>query len=220
MMTNFRKFKKTALLFFLILLPIALTCSTKAVAEENLDNVIHELQVKYDNIEILTARFTQEVFSSSLGGSERAEGTVSFKKPGKMRWLYSGGGEIISNGKLVWVYDPELAQVIETDVDLSRPTITTDFLSGLGNLQHDFDIKLLKADASGFDLSLTPRTPMGNTVELIVQIDRTYLLKKTIAIDSFKNETRVTFHAINISGYLPDSDFEYTAKPGIKIIRP
>jgi outer membrane lipoprotein carrier protein len=137
-----------------------------------------------------------------------------------LRWDYAGVEKIISNGQLVWVFDPDLMQATETMVDPLSPGISTDFLTGIGNIDTDFEIKLLKEDASGFTLSLIPRGYMGNTEELIVEIDRTYLLKKTIAIDNFKNETRVEFHAISVNAPIQDTHFEYVAGPGVSIIRP
>ena len=55
---------------------------------------------------------------------------------------------------------------------------------------------------------------------IIQQIDRDFILKKTTAIDSFNNETRVEFHDININTAIPNDNFEYREEPGIKIIRP
>ena len=73
---------------------------------------------------------------------------------------------IVSNAKFIWVYQPELAQVIETKVDPAKPSITTDFLTGVGNLENDFIVKLISSNKEGYILSLTPKIPMGNTKEL------------------------------------------------------
>ena len=217
---RFQILKKIAILFFLMLLPVALAEAGKAETKDILPGIIAGLQTKYNSISTLSAEFVQEAYSSTLESSEHARGTVSFKKPGMMRWDYFGGGEIVSNGKLIWVFDPDLAQTIETSVDPSRPGISTDFLSGLGNLERDFEIKLLRVDATGYELSLTPKTPMGNTTKLLVEIDKDFLLKKTTAIDSFNNETRVEFHGIKINIEIPNDRFVYKKQKGIKIIRP
>ncbi len=217
---SFHITKKFAFFFFLFLLSALSAFSAHAEAKDNLPDIIYGLQTRYNTITTLSAEFVQEAYSSTLDSSEHAKGTVSFKKPGMMRWDYFGGGLIISNGKFVWVYDPDLAQVMETSVDPSKPGITTNFLSGLSDLKRDFVVELLNAGASGYELSLTPKTPLGNTKELIIEIDRDFLLKKTTAIDSFNNETRVTFHDIKINIDLPDDKFVYKKQKGIKIIRP
>ncbi len=211
------------------LIPIilfALVCAfafvpTKSFASDNeLSFVIKNLQKKYDSIETLSADFLQEAYSSSLQSSERAKGTVAFKKPGMMRWDYFGGGKIISNGKFIWVYQVELAQVIESRVDPAQPSITTDFLAGVGNLEADFIVKLAESNNTGYILNLTPKTQMGNTRELKVEINKEFLLKKTIAIDNFNNETRVEFLDIKINNEIANDLFEYKEEKGIKIIRP
>ena len=219
-----RKIKKTSrlflpLLFLVLLTTFAFTSKARAGGDE-LRFVIEGLEKKYASISTMSADFLQEAYSISLQSSEHAKGTVSFKKPGMMRWDYFGGGVIVSNGKLIWVYEPELAQVIETKVDPTKPNITTDFLTDVGNLESDFVVKLLSSDEEGYELSLTPKLPMGNTKELRVKIDRDFLLKKTTAIDSFNNETRVEFLGISINTGIPDDTFEYKEQKGIKIIRP
>jgi outer membrane lipoprotein carrier protein len=213
--------KQTLLLILLFTLSFALACApTFASASGELSIVISNLQMKYESITTLSADFEQEAYSQSLQSSEHAKGTVAFKKPGMMRWDYFGGGKIVSNGKFIWVYQPDLAQVIETTVDPSKPNITTDFLTGIGNLEKDFSVTLLSSGATGYTLSLVPKIPMGNTRELIIEIDNTFLLKKTTAIDTFNNETRVEFLDIKINNDLPNESFEYKEQRGIKIIRP
>ena len=86
--------------------------------------IIKNLQKKYESMTTLTADFLQEAYSVSLDSSEFAKGTVAFKKPGMMRWNYYGGGNIVSNGKFIWVYQPELAQVIETGVDPDKAEVS------------------------------------------------------------------------------------------------
>ena len=87
---------KIGLSSFVIVL-FALLCTfafapAKATAKDELPGIIKNLQQKYDKIETLSADFLQEAYSSTLDSSERAKGTVSFKKPGMMRWDYYGGG--------------------------------------------------------------------------------------------------------------------------------
>ncbi len=219
-----RKIKKPSrlflpLLFLVLITTFAFTPKSSASGDE-LRTVIKGLEKKYASISTMSADFLQEAYSSSLQSTEHAKGTVSFKKPGMMRWDYHGGGMIVSNGKFIWVYEPELAQVIETKVDPAKPNITTSFLTEVGNLEDDFIVELISSDEKGYELSLTPKLPMGNTKELRVEIDREFLLKKTTAIDSFNNETRVEFLDIKINIEIPDDEFEYKEQRGIKIIRP
>lgn len=206
-------------LFLVLMTVFAFTPKSRAGGDE-LRFVIEGLEKEYATISTMTADFLQEAYSASLKSIERAKGTVSFKKPGMMRWDYSDERQIISNNKFIWVFDPELAQVIETKVDPAKPNITTDFLTEVGNLEKDFSVKLIRSDEEGYELSLTPRLPMGNTKELRVELDRGFILKKTTAIDSFNNETRIEFLDIKTNIEIPDDEFEYKKQKGIKVIRP
>ncbi len=210
---------------FIMLLSIILSTTfafalkSKASGDE-LRTVITELEKKYSAITTMTADFTQEAYSSSLKSSEHAEGTVSLKKPGMMRWDYSDEKQIISNGKFIWVFDPELAQVVETRVDPAKANITTDFLTEVSNLEKDFSVTLIRSDNKGYELSLTPKQPMGNTKELRVELNKEFILKKTTAIDSFNNETRIEFLDIKTDIEIPNDKFEYKEQKGIKVVRP
>jgi len=56
------------------------------------------------------ANFTQTV--QSQGQTKHASGTLSIEKPGKFRWEYVKPAQIVvSNGKTLWFYDVDLAQV-------------------------------------------------------------------------------------------------------------
>ena len=76
--------------------------------------VIQQVQGKYNQTKDFTANFQQSTNIGSLGRSQKAHGRVYLKKPGMMRWEYEKPEEqlIVSNGKLLWIYDPSLNQVI------------------------------------------------------------------------------------------------------------
>ena len=63
----------------------------------------------------LAADFTQTV--SSKQRQETAHGTMQIQRPGKLRWTYAQPFEqlIVGDGKTLWLYDKELAQVTRRD---------------------------------------------------------------------------------------------------------
>lgn len=187
------------------------------------DDVVEKLQKKYESISSIEASFTQDVFTVSLNRSEATEGRVFFKKPGKWKWLYNdpSRGVITSNGKKVWIFEPDFNQVIEKDVDAVNSGITTDFLTGVGNLERDFDIRLTEEKAGTWLLELAPKTQIPNVKKLFLEVDRARLLViKTVVSDYLGNRTEISFKDLKINPQISDSVFELKPPKGSIVVRP
>ncbi len=77
----------------------------------------------YNSANTLEAQFEQRY---STGGRERVEsGTLTLRKPGRMRWDYGNGKIFVTDGKKIWFYQPaanraEYSAVKESE-DLRAP---------------------------------------------------------------------------------------------------
>jgi outer membrane lipoprotein carrier protein len=194
-----------------------------AAVSAGINGVVEKLQKKYESISSIEATFTQDVFTSSLNRSEVNEGRVLFKKPGKWKWLYNdpAKGVFTSNGSKVWLFEPDLNQVIEKDVDASSAGITTDFLTGVGNLSRDFDIRLSEDRPGSWLLELTPRTELPNVKKLFLEVDKAELLVvKTVVSDHLGNRASITFKDIKTNPLIKDSVFEFKPPKGSIVVRP
>ena len=98
------------------------------------------------------------------------EGTVYYRKPGRMRWEFEGQDQelIVSDGKQIYSYQPDLNQVIETPLDQAfRSSKFAAFLLGIGNVERDFDASV-PAKPPADDLthvSLKPKNG-GDVIEM------------------------------------------------------
>lgn len=217
-----RYLKNTHVRPLAVFLFLAVLFGPRVALANGLATVVKNLQVRYDRIKTLEADFTQVFHSGAMGSDETSHGRVFMKKPGKIRWQYTGdvGDEIISDGKTVWVYQPDLNQAVKKTVDGSSG-LATDFLSGIGDLKRDFDIALSNETATAWTLELTPRASQPNIQKLFMDIDKTSgLATKTVVVDSFGNETRVSFENIKTNNALKDSLFKFTPPKGASVIRP
>ncbi len=99
------------------------------------------MQKHYQQTNSFSAKFKEEI--APAGGAKRErEGTVYYRKPGRMRWEFAGDDQelIVSDGKQLYSYQPDLNQVIETPLEQAfRSSSAASFLLGIGNVQHDFD---------------------------------------------------------------------------------
>jgi outer membrane lipoprotein carrier protein len=93
-----------------LLVPLA---AAPGAAALTLDESVQGLETTYRAVRDLKAEFQQAAFNRTLNQTTEAKGTLYLKKPGKLRWEYSAPApqEIVSDGKKLWVYTPELKQV-------------------------------------------------------------------------------------------------------------
>ena len=204
-----------------VLLLAAMLMATVSGAGEQVQ-VVERLQEKYGSITTIEADFTQE-FSSAMGGVQTSSGKVYMKKPGKMRWNYREPiqDEIVSDGRTIWVYQPDLNQVILRPVDEAATSIATDFLSGIGQITRDFHAEIYGESPEAWTLKLTPRSPQPNLKILLLDVDKQSLLAtRTAMTDHFGNETRVSFSGIKLNHAIAGLLFDFTPPEGASIIRP
>ncbi len=191
----------------------------------DIDTVVSRLQSRYETVATLSADFTQEFFSVGMGGTQVSGGRVYLKKPGRMRWEYTSGtnDELVSNGAVVWLFQPDLNQVIETVVS-QTPGIAVDFLSGVGDLRENFTVRQADENGEGsgsaYLLELTPATLQPNLKRLVIEVDKeTSLVLKTVVEDLFGNRTTVTFSDISVNVRIDDSFFEFVVPDGVNILK-
>ena len=101
------KFFWITLIYFLILGSVG-----QPVAEEK--NLLQLIQKQYKSIRSFSGSFIQSSHRADTEtGPKKAEGLVSYKRPGKMRWFYEAPEEqlLITNGQTMWLYDPLLENV-------------------------------------------------------------------------------------------------------------
>lgn len=184
--------------------------------------VVSKLQSKYESITSIKADFIQEVSSKGMPAM-KSEGKVWLKKPGKMRWEYEKPAKdlIVSDGKTIWLYQPDLNQVIERPASMSASAMATDFLSGIGNIEKEFDVKLSELESINHVLILTPKQEQPGLSKLILEVGKeNSIVERTIITDHFGNQTAVTFKDVKLNASIKDKLFKYTPPKGAAIVRP
>jgi len=188
--------------------------------------IVQKVQERYDSTRDFTAKVTQEMTIASLGKTTAAQGTVAFKKPGKMRWEldHDAPQVIVADGSTLWLYQPKEHQVIKAPFDDAfRSTTPISFLTGVGNIAQDFDMSLEGASANGglVYLMLVPRRDSATLgkLRLTVASDSGEIRGAEI-FDPLGNVSRLQFSDIRRNQNLPDKDFVFEVPPGVDVITP
>lgn len=188
--------------------------------------VLAEIQKRYENTNDLEARFVQEYISRVMKQPQKGEGTVYFKKKGMMRWDYrTPNQKFISNGQIVWYYQPDEKQVLIYDLtNLVKEKTPLAFLAGEGNLGRDFDLVNFNEGAPGkedhYVVELVPKEPNAGLAKLVLTADKkTFFIYQVDVIDGLGNVTRTRFRDIKTNPGLQSSFFNFTVPPGVEVMR-
>jgi outer membrane lipoprotein carrier protein len=187
---------------------------------KDLKRVLDRLQKHYHDTKSFTAKFNEEI--ATVGAPKRQrQGTVSFRKPGRMRWEFETPEKqtIVSDGETLYSYDPDLNQVVETPLKQAlKSSSATSFLLGIGNINRDFKAAFASPPTPTglIDLILDAKTG-GYKIE--VGLDpKTYDLMKLTLTDQLGDVTKIDFSDIHDNVALPDSIFAFKAPPGADIV--
>jgi len=211
----------------LALAALLLLALPATAAAQELDQVVNALESTYGKMSDLQAEFAQVARNKSLGQDVKAEGTVYLKKGGKMRWDYKSPApqQIVSDGRNLWVYTPELNQVNKGDAPKALAGPAGSFLQGLGKVREEFTVRFLnpanKTDASGRPvLDLTPKKPTPLLTRLVLTVDPkdSYLVRQAVLYDQLQNTVTMSFNRIALNPGLSDTLFTFTPPKGAAVV--
>src|SRR6058998_3171459 len=205
---------------------VALTVAGPTLAGPSLDDVVRGVESAYGRMIDLKADFNQTSFNKSLNSTIPAQGAVYLKKGGKLRWEYSEPTkqEIVSDGKNLWVYTPQLNQVNVGDAPEALAGPAGSFLAGLGKVHEHFTVRFLNPeqpqDIDGhWVLDLTPKQPLPTLARLILAVDATtWEVRQAVVYDAFENTVTMRFTKVAINSSLPDGLFTFVAPKGVATV--
>ena len=94
---------------------------TALISNAKTENTINSLESFLQGLNSLEVDFTQILMNENGRELERASGVLYLKKPGKFYWNYQHpySQKIITNGKILWIFDEDLEQVTIKNIDNS-----------------------------------------------------------------------------------------------------
>ena len=187
------------------------------------DALAKALQARYQTVQDFTADFVQTYRGGVLRTETRERGTVSVKKPGRMRWIYTSPErkEFVSDGQKIYSYIPEDRQVTVSNVpsESEAPTPVL-FLAGKGDLVKDFTAATAESPVAGsVALKLTPRKSEPEYEYLIVAVDpATLQIRALTTRDRQGGESTLRFENLKENKGISDKDFAFRIPRGVDVI--
>jgi outer membrane lipoprotein carrier protein len=192
-------------------------------AENNAaEAIVDRLQKNYDATADFVADFRQETEVKNLNRTLKASGKLSFKRPGKMLWLYEEPKEqfVLADGKHLYFYQPEQNQVIKSPLkNAFRGDIPLSFLLGLGNLKKDFDATLKGSEETQHILRLEPKGEAGGYNEILLGVSKASSDILWVSVrDAANNLTTLRFSNMRKGVGLKDSLFQVQIPKGADVV--
>jgi outer membrane lipoprotein-sorting protein len=158
--------------------------------------------------------------------TEREEGIVYFKNPRMMLWDYTKpkSKKLVINAQKAWLYVPEDRMVyVQNAEDVYRSRMAVKFLSGIGKLSEDFQIRFSKdnpLDGEGnYHLVLTAKESGSGVDRLHITVDgKIFQILQCRFNDSFGNTTRLRFSDFNLNTGIPDKFFTFKTPEGVDVV--
>jgi outer membrane lipoprotein carrier protein len=187
--------------------------------------IVKKLQARYDETRAFRAKFVQEMKVASLGVSDKADGTVVFKKPGKMRWDFQtpNAQQIISDGTTLWISQPDDRQVLKAPFRGAFVSTTpVSFLLGVGRITDDFRPEADSRGCTATHLYVRLAAKSSEDIGAVsFGVDRaTYDIVEAAVTDPLGNVTTLTFSEIARNVEVPDATFEFIVPAGVDVITP
>jgi outer membrane lipoprotein carrier protein len=198
----------------------------KAAAEPSATEIADRVQGFYNKTKTFKAGFQQRFVVKAHNKTKDSKGLVIFEKPGKMSWRYTNNGNrVVSDGKLIKVYEKDNKQMYEQPMDKSQYPAALSFLIGGGNLKKTFKLKKLSSKEMSFEggyvLLGVPKEPTPAYQKMLLYVDaNTYQVRRVLLLDAQGNRNRFTFIDPEVNKKAPPGEFQFKPPAGTQIIRP
>jgi outer membrane lipoprotein carrier protein len=190
------------------------------------DVIAERVQSFYDGAKTFQAQFNQRYTIFAYNKQKESQGRVAFVKPGKMSWRYTNNGNrVVSDGRLLKIYEADNKQLYEQDVGKSAYPAALAFLLGEGKLKASFDLKKLNAETlkfkGGYVLLAIPREPTPAYQKMLLYVDgKTFQVRRVLLIDAQKNKNVFDFSEPLVNVPVPQSEFQFATPPGTQVVKP
>ncbi|MDO5638812.1 MAG: outer membrane lipoprotein chaperone LolA [Neisseria sp.] len=165
----------------------------------------------------LSGNFSQTVKSKKK--TQTTNGSFQILRPGLFKWEYTRPYKqtIVGDGKTIWLYDVDLAQVTKSSQDQTIGDSPAAILSNKTALESSYS---LKEDGSSNGVDYVLAQPKKNNAGY--QYIRIGFKGDALAAmqlkDSFGNETTISFSNLNMKPNLSRSHFQFTPPKGVDVL--
>jgi len=196
-----------------------------APAHLPLPALIDKMQKNYDQTKDFRAHFSQKYTNAAFNRTKVSSGEVTVKKGGRMRWDYDKPDPqmFISDGKLLWLYEPNDTQAFKQNLKTSQLPEALSFLLGKGKLADAFEISAANDIKYGgpndYRLSLKPKQAQGTYKSIYFIVDpTTFYVTESVLVNAQGDVNDITFSDLKVNTKIADGLFIWHVPPDVRVI--
>jgi outer membrane lipoprotein carrier protein len=188
-----------------------------------LSTILDGLEKRYAG-QGFSAKFFQESMLKAMQISDTAEGSLTVKRPGKMRWEYTipDVQTVVSDGRTLWIYRPADNQVMVGKApDFFSGGKGAGFLSDIRQVRKSFAIDVMKAKNDAYyRLRLTPRKASPDLADVILSVNKaSYQVDQVITHNAYGDETQITLNDYQFNLNPKESLFTFKPPEGADVVQ-
>ena len=196
--------------FFFILF-FSLTVSANSDSE--LSNILNQMNS-------LTGKFKQKVVDQNGATLQEVSGQFFFKKPNLFKWDYlePSKSQLISDGELLYLYDPDLKQVVISQLK-KFGGVSPAMLLVTSDIESLFEITIIQDKKGVSWFRALPHEPeKANFKEVFINFSQKKLKGMRI-IDGFDNTTEIDFIKVSRNTDINEAIFLFNTPEDIDVIK-
>lgn len=173
----------------------------------------------------IQARFVQTINDNAFSQPKESRGNLLMQRPGKFRWDYETPYKqlILADGQRLWIYDPDLAQVVVKPLESALGDTPALLLSGRGSsgadsLEQQFNIiESLETRDGLYWVTLKPRAKESSFQEVRLGFGEKHLQRMEL-VDGFGQQTMLEFLGMQTNVEVPGDSFRFDPPKGVDIV--
>ena len=200
-------------------LRVAFLCAACLIAAVADAATLERLRAFVRETQTARASFAQTVTDNAGRTVQEASGEFAIARPGRFRWSVERPYKqlLVGDGERVWIYDPDLNQVVIKRSDRALGTTPAALLAGKEEVEQAFDWRDLPA-AGGLDwLGATPKDKDSSFSEIRLGFDDKGLAALEIA-DNFGQHTVIRLSRLERNPKLAAELFRFTPPKGADVV--
>jgi outer membrane lipoprotein carrier protein len=165
-----------------------------------------------------SGQFSQSVYDNKSQLIEEANGEVVFKKPHFFKWIYQAPhqNQIIGDGETVYIYDPDLSQVIMSKFSQSKNNNPANIFF-LNNIEESFKVtKILIEDETWYRCESKSRDIDYQSIEISFNEDKIQGMR---VIDGLQNKIIINFLNILQNPNIDEASFLFNVPDNVEVIK-
>lgn len=193
--------------------------NTAYAAASEQQQAANKLSALLGSTQTITGSFSQLTLDSSGTQLQEAAGEMVLQRPGLFRWHTNPPLEqlLVSNGKKVWLYDPDLMQVTVQKMDQRLTHTPALLLSGdVSKISENFSISY-KEGGPVVDFVLTP-TAKDTLFDTLRLSFRDGVINDMQLLDAVGQRTNILFMNVKVNEPVSADQFVFDVPEGVDVI--